>query len=126
MTALLRECGYLKISEAFDGEMALRSIRAAERIAAPVDFIITDCAMPQMDGLALIRALRGYPEMAKLPILMTTAHATLEHIVAARDAGADDYLVKPFNATTLGRKIEDLLVKRGIKNPRFEFGRVAH
>lgn len=116
IVALLKEVGYLKISEADDGEMALRSLKAAKTIGSPVDFIITDCAMPVMNGLELIRAVRNQDEAGDIPILMLTAEAKTENIVAAIDAGADSYLIRPFKAASLGKKIEQLLASKGLKN----------
>lgn len=116
IVALLKEVGYIKISEADDGEMALRSLKAAKTIGSPVDFIITDCAMPLMNGLELIRAVRNQDGIGDMPILMVTAEAKTENIVAAIDAGADSYLVKPFKAASLGKKIEELLASKGLTN----------
>lgn len=116
VVALLRELGYLKISEADNGEMALRSLKTAKMIGSPVDFIITDCSMPLMNGLELIRAVRSQDDNGDMPILMITAEAKKEQIVAAIDAGADSYLVKPFKATSLGKKIEKLLAGRSLQN----------
>lgn len=117
IVALLKEIGYVKVSEADDGERALRSIETAKAIGSPVDFIITDCSMPLMNGLEMVRAIRSDPNTSRLPVLMVTAEAKMENILAAIDAGTDSYLVKPFKAETLGKKIEALLVDRGLKNP---------
>ena len=111
---LLRELGYLKISEAADGQMALRTFKIARAIGAPIDFVITDCAMPTMDGLTLIAQIRQDPQLHSLPVLMVTAEATKDAILRAAKAGADDYLVKPFTSTKLRQKIDALLTKYAV------------
>ena len=121
IVALLKEIGYVKVSEADDGEMALRSLATAKVIGSPVDFIITDCSMPLMNGLELVRAIRSDENFSAIPILMITAEAKMENILAAIEAGTDSYLVKPFKAETLGKKIETLLVNRGLKSPAIVF-----
>lgn len=109
---LLRELGYLKISEAVDGAMALRAFKNAQIVGAPINFVITDCAMPVMNGLDLIRNIRAKPELADLPVLMVTPQANRENILAAIEAGTDDYIVRPFSAATLGRKLDRILSQK--------------
>lgn len=111
---LLKELGHMKVSEASNGEMALRSFKATRAVGAPINFLITDCAMPLMDGLALMREVRADERLRTVPMLMVTADATREHILAATNAGADDYLVKPFNAPKLMQKIALLTTKYAI------------
>ena len=111
---LLKELGYLKISEAIDGAMALRACRNAQVVGAPINFVITDCAMPVMNGLDLTRTIRATPELASLPVLMVTPQASRDNILAAVEAGTDGYIVRPFNAVALGRKIDEILLKKGM------------
>jgi two-component system chemotaxis response regulator CheY len=112
--SLLKEIGYVKVSEAADGEMALRSFKLAQTVGAPINFVITDCAMPFMDGLSLIRSIRSKKEMSELPILMVTAEATKDNIISAAEAGADGYIVRPFKAVVLKSKIDAILAKKGL------------
>ena len=112
LVALLKEIGYVKISEAENGEMALRAIKTAKLIGAPIEFIITDCEMPLMNGLKLIHSIRQDPETSEIPILMFTSQASKENILAAAEAGADEYIVRPFNASILRKKLEKILIKR--------------
>ena len=113
MSHLLKELGYRKISEAGDGAMALRAFKNAQVVGAPIGCVITDCAMPVMNGLDLIRTIRATPELAGLPILMVTPQASRENILAAAEAGTDGYIVRPFNATALGRKLDKILAEKG-------------
>jgi len=112
LVALLKEIGYVKVSEAENGEMALRALKTAKLVGNPIEFIITDCSMPLMDGLNLIRTVRTDPETKDIPILMCTARAHKENILAAVDAGADDYIVAPFKASSLRKKFEKMFAKR--------------
>ncbi len=107
---LLKELGHIKVHEAEDGEKALRVLRSAD---VKIDFVITDWNMPVMDGLQLLQEIRGDERLAHLPVLMVTAEAKKENIVAAAQAGADGYIVKPFTAATLKEKLEKILSKKG-------------
>jgi two-component system chemotaxis response regulator CheY len=67
--------------------------------------------MPNMDGLTMLQNIRADPELGKLPVLMVTAEAKKENIVAAAQAGANGYVVKPFTAATLEEKITKIFEK---------------
>lgn len=81
------------IYEAEDGLAALQRLR---EIDFEVDLILTDWTMPRMDGLELIRVLKGHPELSKIPVLMVTSHAEAHRMRQALRAGVDGYLLKPF------------------------------
>lgn len=100
----LTDLGYTNIAEADDGKTALPVLKAGE-----VDFLITDWNMPGMQGLELLRLVRGDPATKKLPVLMVTAEAKREQIVEAAQAGVNGYVVKPFTAATLKEKIDKIL-----------------
>lgn len=110
---LLRELGYGKISEAEDGEKAFKLLQAKD-LSVPVNFVVTDWNMPVMDGLTLLQNIRNTPPTSHLPVLMVTAEAKKENIIAAAQAGADGYIVKPFNAATLKEKLDKIIQKRGL------------
>ncbi|MGE5622413.1 MAG: response regulator [Bacillota bacterium] len=101
-----------RLSEAADGKNALQLIRKAHEDGVPVDIVITDWNMPVMDGMTLLRSIRSDPSLMSLPVLLVTAHATRDMILEAARAGADGYIVKPFNAETLHAKIERIVAKR--------------
>ena len=100
----LNDLGYTNIVEADDGKTALPKLKAGE-----VDFLITDWNMPGMQGLELLRLVRGDPATKNLPVLMVTAEAKREQIVEAAQAGVNGYVVKPFTAATLKEKIDKIL-----------------
>ena len=105
---LLKELGYTNVDEAEDGAIALQKLTAT-----PFDFVVTDWNMPNMDGLTLLQTIRRTPQLKHLPVLMITAEAKKENIIAAAQAGASGYVVKPFTAVTLAEKLQKIFVKMG-------------
>ena len=103
---LLKELGYLNVDEAEDGNSALLKLRRD-----PCDFLSTDWNMAGMDGLQLLKEVRVDSTLRKLPVLMVTAEAKRENIIAAAQAGASGYIVKPFTAATLDEKMSKIFEK---------------
>ncbi|NMG43717.1 chemotaxis protein CheY [Aromatoleum toluvorans] len=107
---LLKELGFTNVEEAEDGAVALQKLNSA-----PFDFVVTDWNMPNMDGLTLLQTIRQTPHLRHLPVLMVTAEAKKENIIAAAQAGASGYIVKPFTAATMSEKLEKIFEKMGKK-----------
>ncbi|MCE1186951.1 chemotaxis response regulator CheY [Zoogloea sp.] len=107
---LLKELGFTNVDEAEDGQIALQKLNTM-----PFDFVVTDWNMPNMDGLTLLQNIRANPTLKHLPVLMITAEAKKENIIAAAQAGASGYIVKPFTAATLSEKLEKIFEKTGKK-----------
>ena len=107
---LLKELGFTNVDEAEDGQIALQKLNSL-----PFDFVVTDWNMPNMDGLTLLQNIRATPSLKHLPVLMITAEAKKENIIAAAKAGASGYIVKPFTAATLSEKLEKIFEKMGKK-----------
>ena len=105
---LLKELGYTNVDEAEDGQIALTKLQAGG-----FDFVVTDWNMPNMDGLTLLQTIRATPTLKHLPVLMITAEAKKENIIAAAQAGASGYIVKPFTAATLSEKLQKIFEKMG-------------
>jgi two-component system chemotaxis response regulator CheY len=103
---LLKELGYTNVDEAEDGVVALSKLRGGN-----FEFVVSDWNMPNMDGLELLKHIRADAELAKLPVLMVTAEAKKENIIAAAQAGASGYVVKPFTAATLDEKLSKIFEK---------------
>jgi len=101
---VLRQLGYENIVEAEDGTKALAILDTQQ-----IDFVITDWNMPQMSGLDLLKAIRSNKDKKNIPVLMVTAEAMQENIIAAAQAGVNNYIVKPFNAATLKEKISSVI-----------------
>ncbi len=108
---ILKELEYTRMVDADDGSSAWKILEAGQ---VPVSFVITDWNMPTMDGLALLRKIREEPRLAKLPVLMITSEARKESVVSAAEAGADGYIIKPFNAATLNDKIQKIVARRAL------------
>jgi two-component system chemotaxis response regulator CheY len=103
---LLKELGYSNVDEAEDGAMALSKLKNEQ-----FDFVISDWNMPVMNGLDMLKSIRADAALAKLPVLMVTAEAKKENIIAAAQAGANGYVVKPFTAATLDEKLAKIFEK---------------
>ena len=106
---LLKELGYTNVEEAEDGADALHKLQAGA-----FDFVITDWNMPNMDGLELLHSIRGDAKLSEMPVLMVTAEARKENIIAAAQAGASGYVVKPFTAALLEEKLNKIFETLGI------------
>jgi two-component system chemotaxis response regulator CheY len=103
---LLKELGFENVDEAEDGQVALDKLRSGA-----FQFVVSDWNMPNLDGLSMLQQIRADPKLAKLPVLMVTAEAKKENIVAAAQAGASGYVVKPFTAATLEEKLNKIFEK---------------
>ncbi|EPJ45062.1 MAG: response regulator receiver protein [Osedax symbiont Rs2] len=103
---LLRDLGFQNITEADDGKTALPILKQGG-----IEFLVTDWNMPGMTGIELIGEVRKDPNLAHIPILMVTAEAKREQIIAAAQAGVNGYVVKPFTATVLKEKIEKIFAR---------------
>ncbi|MDO6568416.1 chemotaxis response regulator CheY [Alteromonas sp. 1_MG-2023] len=105
---LLKDLGFANIQEADDGNTALPMLQQGD-----FDFVVTDWNMPGMQGIDLLRAIRADDKLKHLPVLMVTAEAKKEQIVAAAQAGVNGYVVKPFTAATLKEKLEKIFERLG-------------
>lgn len=107
---LLKESGYAEADEAEDGVAALGKLRASK-----FDFVVSDINMPNMNGFQLLAEIKKDEKLKHIPVLMVTAEARKEDIVAAAQQGAAGYIVKPFTKATLEDKLNHILVKTGLK-----------
>jgi two-component system chemotaxis response regulator CheY len=105
---LLKELGFNNVEEAEDGAAALAKLRGGH-----FDFVVSDWNMPNMTGLELLKEIRADANLKQLPVLMVTAEAKKENIVAAAQAGASGYVVKPFTAATLEEKLNKIFQNLG-------------
>ncbi|QYY29641.1 MULTISPECIES: chemotaxis response regulator CheY [Cupriavidus] len=105
---LLKELGFNNVEEAEDGAAGLEKAKDGS-----FQFVISDWNMPNMDGLSMLQAIRADAAIGKTPVLMVTAEAKKENIIAAAQAGANGYVVKPFTAATLDEKITKIFEKLG-------------
>jgi two-component system chemotaxis response regulator CheY len=105
---LLKELGFTNVDEAEDGAVAWQKLQGGG-----FDFVVSDWNMPNMDGLTLLQTIRADANLKGLPVLMITAEAKKENIIAAAQAGASGYIVKPFTAATLNEKLAKIFEKMG-------------
>lgn len=106
---LLKELGFANVEEAEDGAAALARLKSEA-----FGFVISDWNMPNMDGLTLLQSIRADSALKHLPVLMVTAEAKKENIIAAAQAGASGYVVKPFTAGTLDEKLSKIFQAAGV------------
>lgn len=106
---LLKESGYTEADEAEDGVVALNKLRNGK-----FDFVVSDINMPNMNGFQLLTEIKKDDTLKHLPVLMVTAEAHKEDIVAAAQGGAAGYIVKPFTKATLEEKVALILKKMGL------------
>jgi two-component system chemotaxis response regulator CheY len=102
----LEKLGIRLIHEAENGQTAL-----ATAMAQPIDLIISDYNMPEMDGVGLLRAVRSHMAIRKVPFILVTGRGDRELVVKAAQAGVNNYIVKPFDESTLRQKLEAVLGK---------------
>jgi two-component system chemotaxis response regulator CheY len=101
---LLKQLGFDNVDEATDGSEALQKLREK-----PYGLVISDWNMEPMTGLQLLREVRKDVKLKALPFIMITAESKTDNVVAAKEAGVNNYIVKPFNAATLKTKLESVI-----------------
>ena len=98
---LLKQIGYENVDEASNGQQAYDMIAAKS-----YGLVVSDWNMEPMTGYQLLQKVRAEPQHLNLPFIMITAESKTDNVIAARRAGVNHYIVKPFNAATLKAKIE--------------------
>ncbi len=98
---LLKQLGFENVHEASDGQAALKQFETYK-----YDLVISDWNMEPMTGFDLLRAVRSNPETAATKFIMITAESATENVIAAKRAGVNNYIIKPFTSEILQGKIE--------------------
>ncbi len=109
---LLRQLGFLDVDDAGDGTAALQKMREKR-----YGLVISDWNMEPMTGYDLLREVRADPNLGAVPFIMVTAESKTENVIAAKKAGVNNYIVKPFNAQTLKSKIEAVFAGPATADP---------
>jgi two-component system, chemotaxis family, chemotaxis protein CheY len=104
---LLRQLGFADVDDARDGVSALEKMHARR-----YGLVISDWNMEPMSGFDLLRQVRSDPGLGDVPFIMVTAESKTENVIAAKKAGVNNYIVKPFNAQTLKSKIESVFAEK--------------
>ena len=100
---LLKQLGFENVDDASDGNAAIAKMRDKK-----YGLVISDWNMEPMTGYDLLKEVRSDPNLATTPFIMITAESKTENVIAAKKAGVNNYIVKPFNAQTLKGKIESV------------------
>jgi len=101
---LLKQIGFNNVDEATDGKAALEKMQQRK-----YGLVISDWNMEPMTGLELLKEVRADDSLRPTPFIMITAESKTENVVAAKEAGVNNYIVKPFNAATLKTKLTSVL-----------------
>ena len=101
---LLKQLAFNNVDEATDGSQALQKLRQKD-----YKMVISDWNMEPMTGLQLLQEERADDKLKSLPFVMVTAESKTENVVAAKEAGVSNYIVKPFNAATLKTKLSTVV-----------------
>lgn len=101
---LLKQIGFDNVDEASDGSSALQRLQEKS-----YGLIISDWNMEPMNGLQLLKEVRADAKFKHIPFIMVTDETKNENVITAKEAGASNYLVKPFNADTLKQKMISVL-----------------
>ena len=101
---LLRQLGFENVDAAPDGSAALAKLRTNK-----YSLVISDWNMEPMTGYELLKQMRADPQLNATPFIMVTAESKTENVIAAKQAGVNNYIVKPFNADTLKSKVQAVL-----------------
>jgi two-component system, chemotaxis family, chemotaxis protein CheY len=98
---LLKQLGFEEVDDALDGTQALAKMKQRK-----YGLVISDWNMEPMTGYDLLKAVRSDDSLKELPFIMVTAESKTDNVIAAKKAGVNSYIVKPFNAQTLKQKID--------------------
>jgi two-component system, chemotaxis family, chemotaxis protein CheY len=109
MRGLLTHLGFTAIAEAEDGVGAIDKMRERR-----IGLVLADLDMTPLSGVDFVKAVRAHTLLKDTPVIVTLAEADRGQIIAAREAGANAYIVKPFNAAALAQKIDAVLMATAI------------
>ena len=101
---LLKQLGFNNVDDASDGGGALQKLRQKD-----FGLVISDWNMEPMTGLQLLKEVRADEKLKPISFIMITAESKTENVVAAKEAGVSNYIVKPFNAATLKQKMTSVI-----------------
>ncbi len=102
--SLLTQIGFSNVDEASNGMMAIEKLKEKK-----YELIISDWNMEPMSGIELLKNVRADEKLKMIPFLMVTAESRTENVIAAKQAGVSNYIVKPFNSETLKTKLASIL-----------------
>jgi two-component system chemotaxis response regulator CheY len=101
---LLSQLGFDSVDEAYNGSLAISQLKEKK-----YDLIISDWNMEPMSGLELLKSVRADESLKHIPFIMVTAESKTDNVIAAKEAGVNNYIIKPFNLETLKSKLTSVL-----------------
>lgn len=104
---ILRQAGFLDSEEAIDGKDAIAKLKEKK-----FDIVLLDQNMPGLTGIEVLKIIKQDPELKNIPVIMITAETSKEKVMEAIQLGVSDYIVKPFTAEILKKKIESVVNKK--------------
>lgn len=110
----LRKLGFSNITTAVDGKDAWEKLKAKAEEGKPIELIFSDINMPHCHGIDLVKLIRASEVYKETPILMVSTENEVDIIMDAVEAGADNYILKPFNPNTVKDKITETAKKKGL------------
>lgn len=108
MRSILKRIGFNKIDEAKNGEQAWAFLEIDKTCNEPYELVITDINMPIMNGLKLLRKIKGSEIFKDIPVFMVTTRDEMDVVLKAIELGAKNYLIKPFNEEKIKKKILEI------------------
>lgn len=111
LKAQLEKLGFFNIQEAYSGSEALHKIDISVKIGKPFHLVITDWRMPERDGLAILKFIRGQRELRDLKVIMLTGVTDQQNVMEALNEGVDDFVLKPVDAEILSKKLLKIMDK---------------
>jgi two-component system chemotaxis response regulator CheY len=109
---LFQRLGFAEVEAVHNAEDALGMLREKK-----FGLVLADWHLEPMSGLQLLRAVKGDEKLRRTPVLITAAHLTCEQVILARRTGADALILKPFLASALRSKIEQITISRNVPHP---------
>jgi len=119
LVSMLKKQGFTKIYEAENGQQAIDILRSQG-----IDLVLLDIMMPEIDGLAVLKAMKGDAGLRLVPVIMITAIDDMDSAVKCIEMGAEDYLIKPFNPVMLRARITASLEKKRLREIEKEYLRM--
>ncbi len=114
LSGCLRKLGFSKINSAFDGKDAWEKLKEKADAGEPYELIFSDINMPHCHGIDLVKLIRSSDVYAETPIIMVSTENEVGIIMDAIEAGADNYILKPFTPDTVKAKIVETAKKKGL------------
>lgn len=119
LVSMIKKQGFVRIYEAENGRQALEILETCS-----IDLVLLDIMMPELDGIAVLNAMKADEKLRLVPVIMVTAIDDMDSAVSCIELGAEDYLIKPFNPVMLRARIYASLEKKRLRDIEKEYLRM--